>query len=98
MRSRDLGIILAGKCGSRRLWTMGFSDVVVETSNVGSFIILRTGEDLNSFNKNNRANVSGEKICTINLFGVYIFENTQEKKLNLVLVVVLEFVLESKGL
>ena len=73
---------------------MGFSDVVVaETSNVGSFIILRTGEDLNSFNKNNRANVSGEKICTINLFGVYIFE-----KLNLVLVVVLEFVLESKGL
>ena len=97
MRSRDLGIILAGKRGSRRHWTMGFSDVVVE-SNVGSFIILRTGEDLNSFNKNNRANVSGEKICTINLFGVYIFENTQEKKLNLVLVVVLEFVLESKGL
>ena len=39
---------------------------------VGSFIILRSGEGLTPYNKNNRANFSGEK-TEIKLSGVSIF-------------------------
>ena len=56
-------------------------------------MILRSGEGLTSFNKNNRANFSAEKKSEMKLSGVSIF---LELKSNVVLVVVL--VLESKGL
>ena len=45
-------VILAGKRDSRRLST---------SLNVRSFIILCSEESLTSFNKSNRANVSGEQ-------------------------------------
>ena len=66
-----------------------FIVVVAETSesNVRSFIILRLGEGLTSFNKNYR----------VNFCGVYFLRILKKKSMsNLVLVVV--FVLESKGL
>ena len=58
-------------------------------------IILLSGEGLTSSDKENSANFSGEK-STVKLSGVSIFLKIREKlKLNLVLVVA--FVLESKG-
>ena len=58
-------VISAGKCETRRHSTTNFSEniAVAQTSyrKVRSFIILRSGKGLTSFNKNNRANFSGEK-------------------------------------
>ena len=42
-------------------------------SSFRSCIILQSGEGLTSFNKNNRANFSGEKKSRMKLSGVYIF-------------------------
>lgn len=63
--------------------------------NVRSFIIFRSGEGLNSFNKNNLANFSDGK----NVSGVSIFLRTREKKLklNLVLVVFFDVLELAKG-
>ena len=51
--------------GYRRHCTTRFSEdvLVVETSNVRSFSILRSGEGLTSSNKNNSANSSGKYKC-----------------------------------
>ena len=55
---------MAGKRDSRRHSTASFNKNVEvaekKLSNVRSFIILRSGEGLASFNKENSANVSGE--------------------------------------
>ena len=42
-------------------------------SNVGSFMILLSGEDLTSFNKDNSTNFSGKKKSTMKLYRVSIF-------------------------
>ena len=42
-------------------------------SSFRSCIILQSGEGLTSFNKNNRANFSGEKKSRMKFSGVYIF-------------------------
>ena len=64
---------------------------------VRGFIILRSGEGLTSFNKNNRANFSGEKKGNEAFRGIYFLRICEKYlKSNVVLVVVL--VLESKGL
>ena len=43
-----------------------------------SFIILRSGEGLTSFNKNHRVNFSGKKKVNNDAFrGIYFFENTR---------------------
>jgi len=61
------------------------------------FIILRSGEDLTSFNKPNGANFSGESKVQWSFPGSLFFEKTRKVfYLNLELVVVLVF--ESKGL
>ena len=68
-------------------------------SNVRSFIILRSGEDVTSFTKGNSANFSSEngKMTLARVRGSLYFENKRKNlKSNLALVVVL--VLESKGL
>ena len=80
---------------------MSFSEnvVVAETSykNVRSFIILRLGKGLTSFNKDNSANFLDEKKSTVKFSGVAILENRPRNfKSNLAPLVVLE--LESKGL
>ena len=66
---------MAGKRDSRRHSTASFNKNVEvaekKLSNVRSFIILRSGEGLPSFNKENSANVSGEKKSTIKLSGIY---------------------------
>ena len=68
-------VISAGKRDGRRHSTTSFSEnvVVAKTSyrNVRSYH-LRSGEGLTSFNKNNRANFSGEK-SEMKLSGVSIF-------------------------
>ena len=63
--------------------------------NVRSFIILRSGEGLSSFNKNNRANFSGEKKENEAFQGIYFLRICEK---NLKSNVVLVLVLESKGL
>ena len=67
-------------------------------SNVKSLvIILQSGEGSSSFNNDNSANFSGEKKYNEEFRGVCFFDNTRKNfKSSLVLVVV--FVLESKGL
>ena len=87
-------VILAGKRDSRRHSTTRFSENVADKWR--SFIILRSGEDLTSFNKDNCSDVSSKKRwneafreC---LFFLRICENTS----NVILVVVLIF--ESKRL
>ena len=72
--------------------------MAAETSlNVESFIILRLGEGITPFNKDNSANCSGESKVQRSFPGCLFFENTRENvKSNLVLVVVL--VIEYKGL
>ena len=52
-----------------------------KSSNVGSFIILLSGEGLTSFNKDNSTNFSGEKEYTEAFRGVY-FLTIREKILN----------------
>ena len=42
-------------------------------SNVGSFMILLSGEDLTSFNKDNSTNFSGKKKSTMKLYRVSTF-------------------------
>ena len=58
-------------------------------SSFRSCIILRSGEGLTSFNKNNSANFSGEKKAEGSSRGVYFLKIREKTKLNLVLVVVL---------
>ena len=83
--------ILAGKRDNRHDCTTGqfkkkpareFRSGENKLSDVRSFIILRSQEGLTSFNKNNRANFSGEKnkqtdkketIYAVKLSGVYRF-------------------------
>jgi len=70
---------------------------VNKLSNVGSFIILLSGEGLTSFNKDNSTNFSGEKKYSEAFRGVLFFYSTRENiKSNLALVVVL--ILKSKVL
>ena len=58
---------------------------------VRSFIILRSGEGLISFNKNNRAKFSSEQKYNEAFWGVYVLGNRRKKiKSNLVLVDVLK--------
>ena len=52
-----------------------------KSSNVGSFIILLSGEGLTSFNKDNSTNFSGEKEYIEAFRGVY-FLTIREKILN----------------
>ena len=52
-------VILAGKRDSRRHSTTRFSENVADKWR--SFIILRSGEDLTSFNKDNCSDVSSKK-------------------------------------
>ena len=70
-------IISAGKRESRRHSATSFSENVVVAKRsyriVRSFIILRSGESLTSFNRNNRANFSGEKKSAMKLSGESIF-------------------------
>ena len=68
----------------------------VEVMETSYQIILRSGQGLTSSNKENSANFSGEK-STMKLSGVCIF-GQYAKKLKLNLVLVVAFVLESKGL
>ena len=63
--------------------------------NVRSFIIFRSGEGLDSFNKNNLANFFDGKKC---FWGVHFFENARKKfKLNLALVVFLDVLEVANG-
>ena len=91
--------MLAGKRDSRRHSTATFNENVVvaekKLSNVRSFIILRSGEGLPSFNKENSANVSGEKKKYNKAFwNVYYSRVNFQSYLFLVVVLLLE----SKGL
>ena len=67
-------VILAGKPVSRRHSTTGFSENFVVTETSFQFaIILRPGQGLTSFNRNNRVNYSSEKNSKIKFSEVYIF-------------------------
>ena len=65
-----------------------------KSSNVGSFIILQSGEGLTSFTESNPTNFCGEKKVKLNFQGCnfFFFKNKRKeffKKSNLVFVVVL---------
>ena len=63
---------------------------------VRGFIILRPGDGLSSFSKDNSANFVVKKMRYEAFRGVYKFENTR-KNFKLILVLMIVFVLESKG-
>ena len=75
-------VILAGKRGSRRQSTTRGRSGGNKLSNVRSFIILLSGEDLTSFNNGNSTNFSGEKKSTMKNYGVSIFWQHAKKTLN----------------
>ena len=62
MRAREQASVLAGKRGSRRLTSTCLARMSCgnKLSNVRTSV-LRSGEGLTSFNKNNRVNFSGDK-------------------------------------
>ena len=62
--------------------------------NVRSFI-LRSGEGLTTYNNDNNANFSSEKMCNEAFWGVYCL-TIRKKNLNSNLVLVVALVLESK--
>ena len=64
---------MKGKRGSRRQSTTRGRSGGNKLSNVRSFIILLSGEDLTSFNNGNSTNFSGEKKSTMKNYGVSIF-------------------------
>ena len=82
-------VILAGKCGSHRQSTKGFSENIVEAKT--SYPVL----EISSIKGNKGASFVGEK-STMKFSVVSTLENRREnRKLNVFLVAVL--VLESKG-
>ena len=84
---------MSGKRNSRRFTNRN------KKRNVRRFINLQSGEGLTSHNKNNHDNLSGDKV-NWSFPGCLFFENKRENnfKSNLLLLVMLLLVLESKGL
>ena len=71
---------LAGKRGSRRKSTKRGRSGGNKLSNVRSFIILLSGEDLTSFNNDDSTNFSGEKKkVQWRIMGFLYFDNTRKK-------------------